>query len=215
MVRNVNSNFKSSNALPEMCTWNIHEQPWQKGGCESFLCVGDRRAWGWKRMVREQGLHLTTTPLLLYVRSFYGFVNGNLIARKAINPNSITVVECGMHNIPSWLFGRSVCLRSKSWCLWSAPSPPWGKHARARIWANHNLQPNGPAMHVLILHVFMMPDEKHELEEKNVGWNEKALEHTQCCQFQLSIQLHDQRHSPPIGPGCDFIDFFVFYLQNG
>lgn len=70
-------------------------------------------------MVREQGLHLTTAPVLLYVCSFYRFVNGNLIARKAINPNSITVVECGTDNIPSWLFGCSVCLKYKS-RLWSA-----------------------------------------------------------------------------------------------
>lgn len=71
-------------------------------------------------MVREQGLHLTTAPVLLYVCSFYRFVNGNLIARKAINPNSITVVECGTDNIPSWLFGCSVCLKYKSQCLCSA-----------------------------------------------------------------------------------------------
>ncbi len=68
--------------------------------------------------VKEQRLHLTAS--LLYVCSFYGSVNGNPIAGKAFNPNSVTLVDSGIHCIHCCLFelfvlglnhGRWVCVR--------------------------------------------------------------------------------------------------------
>lgn len=44
------------------------------------------------------------TALFLYVCSFYGSVNGNSIARKAFNPNSVTLVDSGIHCIHCCLF---------------------------------------------------------------------------------------------------------------
>lgn len=42
--------------------------------------------------------------LFLYVCSFYGSVNGNPIAGKAFNPNSVTLVDSGIHCIHCCLF---------------------------------------------------------------------------------------------------------------
>lgn len=75
--------------------------------------------------VKEQRLHLTTS--LLYVCSFYGSVNGNPIAGKAFNPNSVTLVDSGIHCIHCCLFELFVLgLNHGGWGV--CASVPWGKY---------------------------------------------------------------------------------------
>ncbi len=57
------------------------------------------------------------TAVFLYVCSFYGSVNGNPIAGKAFNPNSVTLVDSGIHCIHCCLLELFVLgLNHGGWC---------------------------------------------------------------------------------------------------
>lgn len=65
--------------------------------------------------------------VFLYVCSFYGSVNGNPIAGKAFNPNSVTLADSGIHCIHCCLFELFVLgLNHGIWGV--CASVPWGKY---------------------------------------------------------------------------------------
>ncbi len=69
------------------------------------------------------------TAVFLYVCSFYGSVNGNPIAGKAFNPNSVTLVDSGIHCIHCCLLELFVLgLNHGGWGVGGCASVPWGKY---------------------------------------------------------------------------------------